>query len=146
MPLIRKNLSMNIPGWDGSSSPEPCGTNMRRNVTAKPLDWMLLQNCSPVSRTQRYSYEPVDLLLVVDCVYHPSILPSLIFAIDYLATPDRTIVLVVVELRAEDVVREFLELWMKAGEGAWQIWHVNDIMKGPYAVWIGRKRGDVREE
>ena len=142
MPLIRKNLSLNITDWDGSTSSEPCGTKMRGNVTADPLDWIVLQKCSPTSRGACYSYDPIDLLLVVDCIYHPSLLPSLVHAIDYLSTPDRTAVLVVAELSAEDVVREFLERWLKAGEdGSWEIWHVNEIMEGPYGVWIGWKRG-----
>lgn len=55
---------------------------------------------------------------------------------------------VVVELRAEDVIREFLELWLQAGQsgedgagGTWEIWHANvdELLDGPYAMWIGWK-------
>ena len=80
------------------------------------------------------AYPPIDLLLVVDYIYHPSLLPALVSTIDRLAAPGRTTVLVVVELRAEDVVRQFLELWVAADEGRWEIWHANDVMEGPYAV------------
>jgi protein N-lysine methyltransferase METTL21D len=83
-------------------------------------------------------------LLVVDCIYHPSLLPALVDTIDYLATIERTVVLVVVELRAEDVVREFLELWLGTGGGdIWEIWHLQDVMEGPYAVWLGWKKTTI---
>ena len=108
---------------------------------AEPLDWLTLYNCSPSTRQKLFSYEPVDLLLVVDCIYHPSLLPALVGTIDHLATPDRTAVFVMVELRAEDVVREFLELWLAAGGGGvWEVWHVNGLLEGPYAMWVGWKR------
>ena len=101
-------------------------------VKAEALDWLALQECPPNIRRSVYSYDPIDLLLVVDCIYHPSLLPALVETIDYLSIPDRTTVLVVVELRAEDVIREFLELWLGAGgKGIWEIWHVNEIMDGP---------------
>lgn len=77
----------------------------------------------------------------MDCIYHPSLLPALVETIDYLTTPGVTAVLVVVELRAEDVIREFLELWLNAStKGAWEIWHVDEVMEGPYAVWVGWKK------
>ncbi|TCD71651.1 hypothetical protein EIP91_007398 [Steccherinum ochraceum] len=143
LPLIRKNLRLNLAGWDASSSPRPHGTQteIRHDVKAEALDWLTLQKCSPNTRRSAYSFEPIDLLLVVDCIYHPFLLPALVETIDYLSTPERTAVLVVVELRAEDVIREFLELWLEAsGRGTWEVWHVNEIMDGPYAAWIGWKK------
>lgn len=86
--------------------------------------------------------------------------------IDFLAVPGRTVIVVMVELRAEDVIREFLELWLRAGvgntvdeenqglvqngggsrdiegNGKWEIWHANtdELLDGPYAVWVGWKK------
>lgn len=142
IPLIRKNLKLNLPGWEESSS---LRAHDRKHVEghrvkAEALDWLALQKCPPNARRTAYAYDPIDLLLVVDCIYHPSLLPALVETIDYLATPELTAVLVVVELRAEDVIREFLELWLNAsGRGSWEIWHVNEVMEGPYAAWIGWK-------
>lgn len=143
MPLIRKNLNLNLPGWENSLSKEPRGTQSAtgHTITANALDWLTLHKCPPNTRKSAYSYDTIDLLLVVDCIYHPSLLPALVESIDYLSAPEQTMVLVVVELRAEDVVREFLELWLTAGgQGAWEVWHVDGIMEGPYAAWIGWKR------
>jgi protein N-lysine methyltransferase METTL21D len=113
-------------------------------VSAEALDWVALHNSPPAIRRAAYSYPPIDLLLVVDCIYHPSLLPALVDTIDYLATIERTVVLVVVELRAEDVVREFLELWLGTGGGdIWEIWHLQDVMEGPYAVWLGWKKTTI---
>ena len=131
IPLISKNLTINSPAT--GSAP--------RSVTAEALDWVVLKNSSPTVRQTAFSYPPIDLLLVVDCIYHPSLLPPLVETIDYLATPERTAVLVLVELRQEDVVREFLELWLAVGGGnTWEIWHVDSGMEGPYAMWIGWKK------
>ncbi|KAI0093382.1 putative methyltransferase-domain-containing protein [Irpex rosettiformis] len=135
IPLITKNLSLNnLPL--SSSAPQASS----HKVTAEALDWVLLKNSPPSVRQTAFSYPQIDLLLVVDCIYHPSLLRPLVETINYLATPERTAVLVLVELRQEDVVREFLELWLLAGEGAWEIWHVESGMEGPYAMWIGWKK------
>ncbi|KAH8078047.1 putative methyltransferase-domain-containing protein [Cristinia sonorae] len=154
VPLIRKNLTLNLPEWENitpsssriktsaSTGPKSCHA---ARVQAQALDWLELQKCPPKSRRPIYSlfsYDPIDLLLVVDCIYHPSLLPALVETIDHLSTPERTAVLVVVELRAEDVIREFLELWLDAsGRGTWEIWHVSGFMEsGPYAAWVGWKK------
>lgn len=140
IPLITKNLTLNnvLGGTRTSSTGQPAG-----KVSAEPLDWVSLRNCPPSKRQSAYAYPLTDLLLVVDCIYHPSLLPALVDTIDHLATPERTTVLVIVELRAEDVVREFLELWLAASGGdVWEIWHAHEVMNGPYAVWVGWKKSN----
>ncbi|KAI0081296.1 hypothetical protein K474DRAFT_1695160 [Panus rudis PR-1116 ss-1] len=140
MPLIRKNLALNLPVWASLSSSRK-DTPKPGTVVAEPLDWLALHQCSPSTRKSLFAFDPVDLLLIVDCIYHPSLLPALVDTIDFLSIPERTAVLVVVELRAEDVIREFLELWLKAdSDGTWEIWHVNGVLEGPYVVWVGWKR------
>jgi hypothetical protein len=73
-----------------------------------------------------------DLVLVVDCIYHPSLIPPLVSTLEYLCSqggePTRsssscTDVLVVPELRAEVLVREFLDRWLALG--GQQIWSLN---------------------
>lgn len=82
--------------------------------------------------------DPIDLILAVDCIYNPSLLPALVETIDYLTTPGKTAVLIVMELRQEDVVREFLELWI--AKGGWEIRRVASAFMGArYAVWMGWK-------
>lgn len=66
----------------------------------------------------------------------------------HFAKPNHTIVLVVIELRQADVIQEFLELWLKEGEGRWEIRRLvgNDddpvgsgwgAGEGRFAGWIG---------
>jgi hypothetical protein len=58
--------------------------------------------------------------------------------IDFLTTPSKTAVLVVMELRQEDVVREFLAHWI--AKGGWEIRRVGSGFMGTrYAVWVGWK-------
>ncbi|KAK7687134.1 hypothetical protein QCA50_009637 [Cerrena zonata] len=143
IPLIRKNIALNLPhsGALNPASDVNGPITMTGIIKSEPLDWLTLYNCSPSTRHKLFSYDPIDLLLVVDCIYHPSLLPALVQTIDHLATPNRTAVFVMVELRAEDVVREFLEIWLAVGGGGvWEIWHVNDFLEVPYAMWIGWKK------
>ncbi|KAI0316867.1 putative methyltransferase-domain-containing protein [Amylostereum chailletii] len=125
VPLLRKNISHT--------------QRSRSSISAAALDWML-----PAHRQLPDDplADPVDLILAVDCLYHPSLIPPLLSTLSTLCIPGRTTVLVVSELRAEDVVREFLEGWLsRPREEGWRIWNVNGeggkrLMGERYAVWM----------
>ncbi|KAF9266769.1 hypothetical protein L218DRAFT_978336 [Marasmius fiardii PR-910] len=130
VPLIQKNIQSNIPKWPHDT-----------NITISSLDWFVLQQASPNKRREIYTFDPIDVLLIVDCIYHPSLLPSLLETIDFLSVPGGTTVLVVVELRAPDVVREFLQLWISKSD--WEVRRVADngnLLGRPYVMWAGMKR------
>ena len=133
IPLIRKNVALNFPGWQNNISGSPGS-----NIVVEEMDWQLLES-SPVSqRAKIFDFDPVDLLLVVDCIYHPSLLSPLVTTIDFLSIPGKTTVLIISELRAEDVMREFMETWL--GTPGWEIWRIpNEILGKHYAIWMGRK-------
>ncbi|KAF7309808.1 hypothetical protein MIND_00352700 [Mycena indigotica] len=140
--LITKNLKLNFPRWPGGSPTDP-----GHNISALELNWQTLETLPP-SRRGHYFALPdsaYDLVLVVDCIYHPSLLPSLVGAIDYVTTTGKTEVVVVMELRAEDVTREFLERWLAAGNGEWDIWRAATNLEETYVVWVGRKRSTLAE-
>ncbi|KAF7797909.1 hypothetical protein EIP86_009116 [Pleurotus ostreatoroseus] len=158
VPLLSKNLTLNnIPHSKPRTAPHSRSqvAPTQDEVRVDALDWLTIHNAPPAARhTLLDSYAPLDLILVVDCIYHPSLLPPLVTTIDALAERGRTVVVVVVELRAEDVIREFLELWLRAGhegEGSgdetWEIWHANidELLDGPYAVWVGWKKPPDKE-
>ncbi|KAG6907135.1 hypothetical protein DXG01_010354 [Tephrocybe rancida] len=130
-PLLCKNIAANFPGWTGLRTSLAPG----HNVFVQELDWVALSNTAPAQRRRLVDIESPDLVLVVDCIYHPSLLPSLVETINYIAVPGRTSVLVVVELRAEDVIREFLSLWLS--RPGWEILRVGGLLPGPYAAWVG---------
>jgi len=126
IPLIKKNVSMNDPSTSAS------------RIIAQDLDWVTLQSTPPALRAKAFPFEVVDLLLMVDCVYHPSLVSPLVDTVRYLTTPGKTTVVVVVELRAEDVVREFLEVWLQSDQ-RWQIWSVGEQrLSSAYALWVGQ--------
>lgn len=135
LPLIRKNLSLNYDGWPNLKS-----SGAGSNITVEALDWIQL-HCTPLALRSRLvpaPADPIDLILAVDCIYNPALLPALVETIDFLTTPDKTAVLIVMELRQEDVVREFLELWIS--KGGWEIRRASSAFVGVrYAVWIGWK-------
>ncbi|KAL5531685.1 hypothetical protein ACEPAG_4562 [Sanghuangporus baumii] len=140
-------------------------SNIRRNesffdpiqVSVEPLDWLELHRhrhrASPrygsggadtTSLTGRSNTafrlahaDPPELIVIADCVYNPALIPGLLSAVEHYAAPARTCVLVAVELRSADVVREFLESW--AGLGGWEIWRVGRTA-------IGSRESDADKE
>ncbi|KAG5638562.1 hypothetical protein H0H81_011908 [Sphagnurus paluster] len=138
VPLLRKNVSANFPGWPFATPTQVPGSK----VFVEELDWIVLASASLTQRPKILAdISPADLVLVVDSIYHPSLLLPLIETLHELAVPGRTAVLVVVELRGEEVIREFLELWL--AQPGWEVWRVGDGEKGaggmgrPYAMWLG---------
>ncbi|KAF8343495.1 putative methyltransferase-domain-containing protein [Amanita rubescens] len=130
VPLIRKNLTLNFPGWSANAQ--------GANVSAEELDWVVLSTANASQRKRIADFKPADILLVVDCIYHPSLLPHLVETIDYLSVPEKTAVFILVELRAEDVIRDFLTLWLN--KPLWQIWRIGeDVFPMPYVAWVGCK-------
>lgn len=135
IPLIQKNVALNFPRWPHISE----GTK-GANISVEELDWISIQSASASQRPKIYNKDnnPVDLLLVVDCIYHPALIPPFLATVDYLATPGKTAVLIVSELRAEDVMREFLERWLQIP--GWEIWRIpNEEFGKRYAIFLGWK-------
>ncbi|KAF8842382.1 hypothetical protein BDN67DRAFT_965949 [Paxillus ammoniavirescens] len=150
LPLIRKNISLNSSGWRDVSVGSLGGSKV--DITVEELDWITLTSLP--SGTARAHYCPVpkvtltslpesdnawDLVLAVDCIYNPSLLPAFIDTIDAVSTTGRTWVLVAAELRQEDVIREFLDLWSKHAGGSWRITRVEGLLDLHFAVWAGQK-------
>ncbi|PFH51026.1 hypothetical protein AMATHDRAFT_3417 [Amanita thiersii Skay4041] len=141
IPLIRKSLALNFHSWgsrrtDGVDSTLPLPGS---NITVHPFDWITLSTTPSHLRHKLTSFlDPPDLILVIDCIYHPSLLPPLVTAIHHLAIPDHTLVFILVELRAEDVIREFLRLWLATP--GWRIWRMGGgVFDAPYIAWVGQR-------
>ncbi|KAH9989562.1 putative methyltransferase-domain-containing protein [Russula vinacea] len=117
LPLLRKNVLSAPP------------TTTSTAVTVAALDWTL-----PTLRQIDVSADPPDVLLVVDCIYHPTLVRPLLTTMTALAAPRHTVALVVAELRAEDVLRDFLEGWIELG---WRVWSIAEGLLGPrWGMWI----------
>ncbi|KZT25119.1 hypothetical protein NEOLEDRAFT_1133864 [Neolentinus lepideus HHB14362 ss-1] len=133
LPLIRKNVVLSYPGW-------PRLTSKGGNIAVEELDWVTLQSASPTVRSKYVPYikkDPPKLVFVVDCIYNPSLIKPLVDTIDYVSSSDTTVV-VVSELRAETVVREFLDAWLSLP--GWKIWSAGaGVLNVPYVVWIAAK-------
>jgi hypothetical protein len=98
------------------------------------LDWTLPPGRQIDIREEEEEEDRPEVLLVVDCVYHPTLVRPLLTTMTALAAPRRTVAIVVVELRAEDVLREFLRGWIALG---WSIWSVADDLLGPrWGMWV----------
>jgi hypothetical protein len=139
IPLIQKNININFPGWPHAPLDGKGG-----NILVDELDWVTLESTSPSTRAKIYDTEtqPVDLLLVVDCLYHPSLIPPFLATVDHLTTPGRTAVLVISELRAEDVVRDFLAAWLS--KPGWEIWRIpHEQLNKRYVIWLGWKTKNI---
>ena len=121
-------------------------TGAGHNVSVEELDWLELLECPPASRETRfrlaYTETGPDVILAADCVYNPALIPAFVCALSHYAQPGRTVAVVAVELRASDVLQEFLAAWI--ADGCWEIWRLegdgDDGWLGPdFAVWVGWK-------
>lgn len=124
VPLLRKNIIHN---------------QVTKNVTVEELDWIYLQKLSTGQRAQAFSFRhPIDIILAVDCLYHPTLILPLVETLDYLTVPEQTLVVIVCELRSDEVTRDFLEAWITRSPG-WEIHRIPGVLGRPYVVWAGYK-------
>lgn len=126
IPLINKNLVLNSEILREHS----------QNITLVAVDWLQLQSAPETLRRRSFQYGDMDLLLIVDCIYHPSLIPPLVETINHFAIPRKTVVLNVMELRAEEVTREFLSRWLLLP--GWKIYRLPSPGL-PYVTWCGWK-------
>ncbi|KAH8990700.1 putative methyltransferase-domain-containing protein [Lactarius hatsudake] len=126
-PFVRKYTATDIPAL----VPLLRKNVLSASVTVTALDWTL----PALRQVDMGSTDTLDVLLVVDCVYHPALIRPLLTTLTALATPQRTVAVVVVELRAEDVLREFLQEWIALG---WRVWSVGeDLLGARWGMWAG---------
>lgn len=183
VPLIQKNVTTNRSNISQVARRARAGSTHKStnlpdsrvsdNITIESLDWLQIHEAMKSSRKLPWPLQEQDqisLVLAVDCIYNPSLIPAFIDTLDYFATsrtaftghsePDGwgdqyercPCVVVAVELRAEDVLREFLQKWL--AKGGWSIWRVDwdqgAAGRGPgeqaeggldvcFAVWVGWK-------
>lgn len=134
IPLIAKNISQNIP--------------RHSNLSIEALDWIEFQSMPLNTRLTAYKNVWIDdiqgssnsarIVLVIDCIYNPSLVDPLLAVINHFAIygKEKALVLVVLELRAEEVSKLFLSRWMDSGQ--WEIWSLG-VLGTRFAVWIGRQ-------
>ncbi|KDQ50695.1 hypothetical protein JAAARDRAFT_41777 [Jaapia argillacea MUCL 33604] len=176
----RPHSNHSTPSHSRPHSPPPQSHPNSSNIVVEDLDWITF----PSSRKHNVNAGvkgdgEIDLILAVDCIYHPSLIAPLVNTIHALSnstpplpTPhvvqvkepegvdplgssgeaDRKrtpLVLVLAELRAEDVIREFLDTWLNVSSsqnpaegGEWEIWSVGEAlgMDEWYGVWVGWRR------
>lgn len=109
----------------------------------------------PVQLSAFRAQRQIDLIIAVDCIYNPSLIVPLLDTIDYLTTldshstpqseveigmrpPSSPAVLIVLELRAVEVTRDFLHAWLEL-PGRWEIWSMPHL-GARFATWVGRRR------
>jgi hypothetical protein len=127
-PLVRKYTATDIPAL----LPLLRKNVRSASVTVTALDWTL-PALRQVDSDVRGPDAP-DLLLAVDCIYHPALVRPLLTTLTALAMPQHTAAVVVAELRAEDVLREFLQEWIALG---WRVCSVGeDLLGARWGMWV----------
>ncbi|KAI9449212.1 putative methyltransferase-domain-containing protein [Lactarius psammicola] len=129
-PLVRKYTATDIPALVPLLRKNVLSASASASVTVTALDWTL----PALRQVDVGGADAPDVLLVVDCVYHPALIRPLLTTLTALATPQHTAAVVVAELRAEDVLREFLEGWIALG---WRVWSVGeDLLGARWGMWV----------
>lgn len=138
LPLLRKNLQ-------AADSPTA-------KVDVDEYDWVYLHSSTPRLRQaciesilRPFSSDDLtfpDLVLCVDCVYNPSLFPALVDAIKAVCA-QHTVIMIAVQLRAYDTMREFFAEWL--GNDEFRAFSVEDDALPPeyrqgYAMWIAWRK------
>lgn len=96
---------------------------------------------------------PYDLIIAVDCIFNPSLFTPFLDSLWACCTVGHTVVLVLVELREQEMMRDFLQAWLAhtaslhviTHRSAWQIWSIessalgSDGLQKGYACFVGYK-------
>ena len=171
-PLIQKNMLTNKDRVcqigrrarthrHANHSPDCAEPNLD-NTSIEALDWTRIENMKTSSRKPTWPLQAtrnVDLVVAVDCVYNPSLIPAFLDTLEFFAScrtaksedaegnGNKTgafgaCVLVAVELRSEEVLREFLQQWL--GRVTWEVWRIEweegeTGLDVSFAVWVGWK-------
>lgn len=165
LPLIRKNISRNADAMKGFNASRVSGSKDRADVPTKvsveELDWTWsprqIQRAFPSlpqegsGNSDNHQDTAFDLLLAVDCLFNESLVKPFV---NVLNNVDAEVVVIVSELRSPDVLRLFLEEWLKSGE--WTVWRACKgseaaggaesvaLLARNMVVWVGwRTRKDV---
>ncbi|KIY63652.1 hypothetical protein CYLTODRAFT_425906 [Cylindrobasidium torrendii FP15055 ss-10] len=124
--LIKKNISSNVPNAN--------------NLSVAELDWVALQSTPAHLRRPQYELGSPDLIISVDCIYHPALVPAFVEAVEFVAGDPgaKTTVLVIIELREQGAATLLLELWLKNG---WEVWRLGRDTgpPSPYVAWVAKK-------
>ena len=124
VPLMRKNISKT--SSESSSIPK---------AVALDIDWVQLHTASPSWRSHAFLSLNADIIICCDCIYNAALIPPLITTLNHYATP-KTSVVIVAELRHEDVLREFLSSWLSSNN--WEIWRLPESKLGKRTIaWVG---------
>jgi len=126
-PLVRKYTATDIPALLPLLRKNVLSAS---SVTVTALDWTL----PALRQVDAHGPDAPDVLLAVDCIYHPALVRPLLTTLTALATPQHTVAVVVAELRAEDALREFLQEWIALG---WCVWSVGeDLLGARWGMWV----------
>jgi hypothetical protein len=113
--------------------------------------WPDLILASDCESPQRNLFSATGLTALFSGIYNPSLFPALLATIDVLSAPQRTLVLVICELRSAESVREFLAQWLAHGveersqPSRWCICSIEQEVLGARlakgnAAWLAWKR------
>jgi len=129
LPLIRKNLSLNVSSWESN-----------KKIFVEPCDWIQLHSTPAHSRGRYHTTDQeMDLILAVDCIFNPALINPLVSTLTHYAIPQKTVVMVMIELRSHEVVEEFVKAWLQSAN--WEIQRVGGGLLHPrYALWLGFKQ------
>ena len=119
-------------------------------MSVEILDWCELHRAPESSRERHFRLphaDPPDIVIASDCIYNPALIPAFVATLCHYAQAGRTVAIIVVELRASDVVQEFLTAWR--ADGCWEIWRLEGgedrgWLGVDFAAWVGWKVMEAR--
>ncbi|KDN52386.1 hypothetical protein K437DRAFT_18144 [Tilletiaria anomala UBC 951] len=143
--LLRKNINF------------VCDASLQTSPQAMALDWTQVRDAVQLTKRQpsalrtvlrdihapfgKHSlqddlpFRPADIVVAVDCIFNPSLFPAFLDTLTALCHPEFTVVFVLVELREQAMMHDFLSAWVEhrhpTQESAqWAIWSIEGSALG----------------
>lgn len=127
--LLRRELFSSFSSHFDEQSPEQeAQHNLHKTQENKSLLQQPNLKSTPI-HTSPKSYTYPDLIVSLDCIFNPSLFSPLISTLTLFCQPDHTLVLLVIELRSSEMVREFLKDWLEFDEkhGLKEKWKIKSL-------------------
>ncbi|KAG0145444.1 hypothetical protein CROQUDRAFT_671740 [Cronartium quercuum f. sp. fusiforme G11] len=152
LPAIARNFTLNGLDYVG-------GLDRPTRYQIEEMDWISIEkdwlkaHSKIQSANSSKSEADYELILAIDCLYNESLILPLLRTFDHLSTPfsstgaPATLVLIVSQLRSDEVMRLFVESWIALP--SWKIYRVDEeglradlklnLADPRYVVWCGWK-------
>jgi hypothetical protein len=137
--LLQKNLALSSAHVAALDWVE---ASMVYHSNSESIKLSFLRNLmEPFGGSKNQDAKIADLIIATDCIFNPSLFGPFVDTLNLCSAPQKTIVMVVCELREPEAMTEFLQSWLNVGKRGEQ-WSIH-ALEGEAVLGKGLLRGSV---